>query len=179
MNPEGGPAGLANANNQNEVILHLSHDLESLSLLPSFPVDESMQRFNEGLPHQPQLNLPNGPKTVVPLHEFSNVALGSNISPSNSLAGTPQNPSTNLNLSLASGLGHQNAIRSPGMNPSNLLAPRHAVQEQGMRRGTSTNIVHLRTKRSFSDYVFHEFHVGESSKMGEQAALAKRRDTRF
>ncbi|KAG4379073.1 hypothetical protein GLYMA_17G171250v4 [Glycine max] len=167
MNPEGAQA---NANNQNEVILHLSLDLESLSLLPLFPVAESVQRFNEGLLPQPQMNLHNGPKTVVPLHEFSNVALRSNISPSSSLAKTPQKPSTNLDLSLASGLG---------MNPNNNLAQGHAVQEQGMRRGTLTNIVHLRTKRRFSDCVFQEFQVGESSKMGEQAALAKRRATRF
>ncbi|XP_020204854.1 probable E3 ubiquitin-protein ligase HIP1 [Cajanus cajan] len=164
MNPQGGGAGQVNASNTNNQNFTSHPSLESLqtTLLPLFPLTtESEQRFLEGLP-MPNLNLPQQGLTGVPLHESLNLSLGSNVSSSSSIAITPQNPSTNLDLSLSLtiGLAHQG----------------NEVQVQGVHGGTSSDTVLLPSKRNHASGGFLR---GESSNMGEQAPPAKRHVTEF
>ncbi|KAK7346983.1 hypothetical protein VNO80_21507 [Phaseolus coccineus] len=156
MNPQGDSSGTSP---------HLSIELLE-KLLPSFLLAaENRQRFRK--------ELPLFPIPTVPLHQTLNVGFGSNISLSSSHAGTSQNPSSYVDLSLRLGPPNQDAIRSTAMSSSNIFAPRHAVGVQGMHGSTSKS-VHLQTKRGFPGHAFGDLHLGN---MGQLALLAKRRAT--
>ncbi|KAK7346986.1 hypothetical protein VNO80_21510 [Phaseolus coccineus] len=143
MNPHGGSAGDANANNQNYWRPHLSSETQE-RLLPLFPLFATDQ---EGFP-QPEVNLPqqgannNGARTDVPFQETPNVvAPESNISSSTPVvAGTPPNPSENVNLCLNFGISRQGATISPAMIPSSNAA--RSVH------GSNSNSVNISRKRS-------------------------------
>ncbi|KOM32335.1 hypothetical protein LR48_Vigan01g189100 [Vigna angularis] len=148
MNPQGDSSGTSP---------HLSIELLE-KLLPSFLLAAENRQGNNELPLFPSAN--------VPPRETFDVALGSNVPLSSSHAGTSQNPSSYIDLSLRLGPPNQGPVRSPAMNSCNIFAARHAVRMQGMHGQTN--------KRGFPDHALGDNHVGS---MGQLALLAKRRAT--
>ncbi|XP_027346493.1 probable E3 ubiquitin-protein ligase HIP1 [Abrus precatorius] len=155
-----------------------------------------LSRLDMNLPPPSDNIVPNnGYNSGVALHESVNRALELSIAPPSSLttpiswlsgSNVPQyqdnegnNPPINLELSLSitqppSGTQNQGARTSYASNVTHNVAPGSVVEEQGMRSGISTTTTLLPSKRTFNDLSSGEFFVGESSRMGAEAALSKR-----
>ncbi|KAK7386431.1 hypothetical protein VNO78_26655 [Psophocarpus tetragonolobus] len=104
---------------------------------------------------------------VAPLAE---VEWEENISLSIFLAATSENPSSGDILL------QQGEITSAAVPVSSIT---DAAQGQQVQVHPDNNIVHIPAKRNYPEDVPGESHVGESSNMGDQAALAKRPATEF